>query len=453
MWHIAKGTHIGSSDCGAGPPVKRVDVPRGRYPPLPSALIGGCLLICRALACSLLLVAAERATRLKGAVVRTRVRETHVRRLMQADAIGILAHDAECVIEANDAYLRLLGYTREDVLAGRLRWSTLVAPEQQAAVERSVQDALTHGFCVPIEYVSIRQDGSRVQTLMYLVPLEHNPARSIGFVFDLTERKRVEHEHETARTNAPEQREIERRKDEFLSAVIHELRTPLTCLQGFVQLLAERFNHWEPIENSVEDLARDVALARTAVTYATHSVGRITQLVNDLLDDERIRDGHLDLHLLPCDLGAIVEQAIKEQRVLAPNRVICLEPPVSRAVPILADALCIQQVVTNFLTNALKYSQENRPVTVRLEVAGGTARVFVHDEGAGVPHSDQARIWERFHTAAGVTVQSGSGVSLGLGLCISKNIVERHHGQVGVISESGHGATFWFALPLAESDY
>src|SRR5258706_374549 len=78
------------------------------------------------------------------------------------------------------------------------------------------------------------------------------------------------------------------------------------------------------------------------------------------------------------------------------------------------------------------------------------ARVYVHDDGVGIPHAEQQRVWERFHRAADVTVQSGSSVSLGLGLHISKNIVERHHGQVGVISAPDQGTTFWFALPLAK---
>ncbi len=147
--------------------------------------------------------------------------------------------------------------------------------------------------------------------------------------------------------------------------------------------------------------------------------------------------------------------------------------------PVLADAERIAQVVTNYLTNALKYSKEDRPVVVRLEVVrdaeksgeggegdgrdggegelgalggeGELARVSVHDEGIGIPVAEQQQVWERFAVVAGTTMQSGSGVSLGLGLHICKSIIEAHHGQVGLDSVPGQGTTFWFTLPLAPS--
>jgi signal transduction histidine kinase len=113
----------------------------------------------------------------------------------------------------------------------------------------------------------------------------------------------------------------------------------------------------------------------------------------------------------------------------------------------------IEQVVTNYLTNALKYSPADRPVEVGVEVEPGKqqVRVWVRDQGPGLPLAEQGRIWERFHRVQGVEVQSGTGVGLGLGLYICRMIVERHHGQVGVQSASGQGATFWFTLPLSDA--
>ena len=386
----------------------------------------------------------------EGELARTQVGESHFRRLMESGIIGIMVGDTEHVIEANDAYLRLLGYTREDVLADRLRWSTLVAPEHPETMEHAVQEALTRGYCALTECEYVRQDGSRVQTMVGLARLERDLVCYVGFVLDVTERKRLEREREEAHATEVALREADRRKDEFLGDISHEFRTPLTSLQGYMQLLAQRFNAWEPKEDSVEVLASNVAKARTAIAYSANSVSRMTQLVNDLVDDARIREGRLVLHPQPCDLTAIIRQAVDEQRMLAVGRVIRLELPASQSVPIIADALRIGQVVTNYLTNALKYSKEHQPVEVRLEAEGDNARVYVHDDGVGIPYADQQRVWERFHKAADVTVQSGSSVSLGLGLHINKNIVERHLGQVGVISAPGQGTTFWFALPLTK---
>jgi hypothetical protein len=118
-------------------------------------------------------------------------------------------------------------------------------------------------------------------------------------------------------------------------------------------------------------------------------------------------------------------------------------------VPVIADADRIRQVVANYLSNALKYSPEDRPVVVGIEVDDREARVWVRDEGLGLPTEEQEQIWERFHQATGIAVQSGSGIGLGLGLYICRTIIERHHGHVGVESAPGRGSTFWFTVPLA----
>jgi signal transduction histidine kinase len=116
-----------------------------------------------------------------------------------------------------------------------------------------------------------------------------------------------------------------------------------------------------------------------------------------------------------------------------------------------ADASRIEQVVANYLSNALKFSREGQDVEVRLQREDGVARVSVHDDGVGLPLAEQAQVWGHFHQAKSTPVQSGSQVGLGIGLYICKTIIERHHGQVGVESAPGCGTTFWFTLPLASS--
>ncbi|MBF6591015.1 MAG: ATP-binding protein, partial [Ktedonobacterales bacterium] len=128
-------------------------------------------------------------------------------------------------------------------------------------------------------------------------------------------------------------------------------------------------------------------------------------------------------------------------------RVLALEAPAT-PVPVVVDADRIGQVVTNYLTNALKYSDADRPVSVSLERVGPLARVRVRDEGPGLSAEQCARLWERGYRAPGIEVRSGTGVGLGLGLYISRAIIERHGGQVGVESAPGHGSTFWLTLPL-----
>jgi signal transduction histidine kinase len=263
------------------------------------------------------------------------------------------------------------------------------------------------------------------------------------------ENTRLQREAAAAQASERAQVELHRRKDEFLSIVAHELNTPLTSLQGYNHLLARRFDAWQPGHEERGQLARSVALARTAIAVGRDSLGRMTGLVEDLLDDARVRDGSLVLHLEPCDLNSIVCQVVEEQRTVATDRSIGLRLNDSQPTPVVADAKRIRQVVANYVTNALKYSKADRPVEVCLEVEGTVARVLVRDEGIGVPDTEQVHVWERFHAIDGNTVQSGSGVSLGIGLHISKEIIERHHGEVGMESMPEQGSVFWFTLPLA----
>jgi signal transduction histidine kinase len=175
---------------------------------------------------------------------------------------------------------------------------------------------------------------------------------------------------------------------------------------------------------------------------------RLVRLVNELLDVSRVQAGKLELHPEPVDLATIVRETVEEQREIHPERTLIYPFPADGRVPLMADADRIGQVVTNYLTNALKYSPEEHPVEVGLALDAEQARVWVRDQGTGIPPEEQAHIWERFHRVPGIQVQSGSGVGLGLGLYICRTIIQQHHGQVGVESAPGQGSTFWLTLPL-----
>jgi signal transduction histidine kinase len=252
----------------------------------------------------------------------------------------------------------------------------------------------------------------------------------------------------TARKNEAEA--ANRAKDEFLSHAAHELKTPLTALLGNLQLAELRLQAvMSGTEGATAELATTLAAVQDFHRRADRQIDRLTRLVNDLLDVSRIQGHRLELRLEPCDLAAIVHEAVEEHRQAASTRTIRLDVSQGEAVPVIADADRIRQVIINYLTNALTYSRADQPIDVGLQADGGMARVWVHDEGPGVPAADQDRIWERAYQVTGLKPQSGSHVGLGLGLYISRSIVEHHHGQVVVESAPGHGATFWFTLPLA----
>ncbi len=257
------------------------------------------------------------------------------------------------------------------------------------------------------------------------------------------ERERLLGEREEARASAAALREANRRMDEFLSIAGHELRTPLTSIGGNTQLLQRRLRRLA----ADGGLASHVAPLQDVLDRIAQQNGRMNRLVGDLLDMSRIGSNHLEVRLQECDLAALVRESVEEQRRVWTARTITLNLP-DGLVPVRADADRIAQVVTNYVTNALKYSAEDRPVAVRVDADDTTARVSVRDQGPGLSPEQQEHIWDRFHRVPGVEVQNGSGVGLGLGLYISRSLVQRQGGQVGVDSTPGAGSTFWFTLPL-----
>ena len=232
----------------------------------------------------------------------------------------------------------------------------------------------------------------------------------------------------------------------FLGVSGHELRNPLTSMRLGLHMVDRRIRR---LLQSEWVNRTDVALLLAPVAQAERQEQRLNRLVNDLVDVTRVRAGKLELNRASTDLATIVREAVEEQRQANPEHTIVLEFPSELQMPVQADPQRIGQVVTNYLTNALKYSAVDRSVAVGLQVDDQQALLWVRDEGPGLSPGEQKRIWDRFHQAPGIVVQSGSGVGLGLGLHISHTIIEQHQGQVGVRSTPGQGSTFWFTLPLA----
>lgn len=262
------------------------------------------------------------------------------------------------------------------------------------------------------------------------------------------ERERLMQERAEARANELALREANRHMDEFLGIVSHELRTPLTAIKGNIQLAQLQLKKVVEKVGTVEGVTCKLESIRGLLERADRQISTQNRLVGDLLDVSRIQASKLEFRLEPCNLVDIVREAIRDQHQASPMRTISLELDCEEMVPVIADIDRIGQVVTNYLTNALKYSEFDRPVEVILQSDGHVALVLVRDEGPGLSEIEQQHIWERFYRAKGIEVQSGTGIGLGLGLHICKTIIEYHQGQVGVESAPGQGSTFWFTLPV-----
>jgi signal transduction histidine kinase len=224
-------------------------------------------------------------------------------------------------------------------------------------------------------------------------------------------------------------------KDKLLRIISHELKTPLTSLKGMTQLLyrqSSKVDSAEVVTMGLEDMER--------------SLHRMEVLVNDLLDTSLIETNMFVLHRKRCDLVEICRNLIDEYTAgTGPS--LTFEIP-GEPVEVEVDADRIGQVIINLLTNARKYSAKGSPVTVTLQQVGYEAIVSVRDMGIGIPAEMHANIFEPFFRVPDVEVQTGSHTGLGLGLYISRKIIERHGGHIDVESAPESGSTFSVVLPL-----
>jgi signal transduction histidine kinase len=279
-------------------------------------------------------------------------------------------------------------------------------------------------------------------------------ARALAQLVALTlERTRLFQERTQAEAAVLALRETNRLMDEFIGIAGHELRTPLTTIKGSVELARRQANRI---------LARQERLPEEVAPLVTKLLGHLdrterqirmqNRLISDLLDVARIHANRLELYPELCDLQALVREIVEDQQYMTPARTITLTSNAAGEVLVMADEDRVRQVIGNYLSNALKYSESAKPVRVRLDLNGKLVRVSVTDEGPGLSRAQQEHVWERFYRVPEIEVKSGSGVGLGLGLHISRMIIERLGGQVGVESAPGKGSTFWLALPLVQAD-
>jgi PAS domain S-box-containing protein len=357
--------------------------------------------------------------------------DLRLRRLVESNIVGVVVSDIPGVIhEANDIFLEMVGYTREELLAGAIHRNIITAPEYRQADAQAIQKVLATGVAGPYEKAYIRKDGSKVPVLIGLVVFDEEQGLLLSVVLDISERK-----------------ELERRKDEFISLASHELRTPLAVTKGNIELAARRLQRFLQKGKLPGETATIINSSISLLQDALRSVRAQQRLIDEFMDVARIQANALEISPQRCDLAIIIQEAVDHQRFLAPTRTLHLDLPPEPAF-VMADPDRIGQVIENYLTNAIKYSPEDQPVQVGLRVEGQTARVWVQDHGPGLSPEVQAHLWQRFYRAPGEKARRGG---LGLGLYISRTLVALHQGQVGVESVPGQGSTFWFTLPLAPS--
>ena len=271
-----------------------------------------------------------------------------------------------------------------------------------------------------LRMTNTRRDGAEIFCEWSLTPLVNPENRVISVIVqgrDITQ-----------------QLEAERMKQEFTSTLSHELRTPLTSIIGSLQLINS---------GVLGDIEKDV-LEMTSI--AERNGQRLLDLINDILDVEKIESGKLTLFSEPLPLGELLTESLALNRGFADRfKVHLVTSGELQAVTVNADRKRLLQVMTNLLSNAAKFSPEGSTVSVTMETTDGNVRVGVHDSGPGIPESFRHRIFGRFAQADMSYTRQKGGTGLGLAIC--KRLLEIMGGKIGFSDRDGGGTIFWFELP------
>jgi PAS domain S-box-containing protein len=359
-----------------------------------------------------------------------RIGKERLSRLIDSSIIGVArGRLGGPILEANDALLDLLGFTRSDVKLGRVDLGKMTPPEYAEATARGYAMLKERGYCPAYEKEYFRKDGSRVPVLVGMSQIDPITGETVGFVLDLSQKKQLERQKLLVR----EKEEAVRLRDLFNSVASHELRTPLSALV----LQLQRATH------SLEKGSCTWSESMKQLHTSEASAKKLGRLMDELFDLTKVTQGQLALATRSMDLTEVTQTvvtAFETSGVGAPNQVaVHADGPV----PGEWDPIRIEQVVTNLVSNAIKYGA-GKPVDVLIaDDVAGCARLEITDHGMGIDGDMLTKIFDPFQRAA-----SGKHIQgLGLGLFVVKSIVEAHGGTVHVESERGAGSRFVVELP------
>ncbi len=340
---------------------------------------------------------------------------------------GLLAVEEGQVTELNSAALTVFGSSKSEDLLGPVeeifhRLELQHSDDTKPVSWEALYELSTAGVPVTCEGKLRKFDETLIDVSVRAAPLnkEQGPRSVLLVVRDITEHVR-----------------LESMREEFFSIAAHELKTPLATVKGYVDLM-KSWSDEELLEQG--DRALDVI---------DRQCGRLNRLTQELLEVSRIQIGRLQLHKQPIQLDELLRNVVAEMQSLSRKHQITIK----RSTPVLLQADCdrIEQVLSNLLSNALNFSPAGGEVQVSLEKIKEEIVISVRDFGIGIPAERQDSVFERFfHAHEGTAYAMSAG--LGMGLYLSKKLVEAHGGTMGFESKEGKGSTFFFTLPLSRED-
>ncbi|MHB9106297.1 MAG: sensor histidine kinase [Armatimonadota bacterium] len=339
---------------------------------------------------------------------------------------GLIVYDTDGkIVRMNDSAHAMLGFTEEERHEASLhRWAHLhvLTPDgqpfspEQLPPYRALQGEVLQGV---VMVVANSPTGHAIWVVASAGPIRTTQGRMFGAILSLTDITTLH--------------ELQQRQEDFLRIVSHDLRNPLAIIQGHIELLADML-HDAGVDGDV----------RAGVEAIQRSAKRMNAMIQDLVDMTRLESGQLPLNTQSVNLNAYLTNLLSRMETLIDYSRIQVEIPVD--VPsVAADYNRLERIFINLLSNALKYSIPGTPVAVRAQQEDGMVRVSITDKGPGIPPEEQPNLFQRYYRAKSTrTTEEG----IGLGLYITKLLVEAHGGRVWVDSEVGKGSTFSFTLPV-----
>ncbi|MDX8404754.1 MAG: PAS domain S-box protein [Mariprofundus sp.] len=349
--------------------------------------------------------------------------KSRLRAVIDNVADGIVTINTHGIIESfNAAAMRIFGYSEIEMTGRDMK---LLMPEPygsqyHAYLEQNMVTGEENVVGTVQELIGLRKDGSSFPMELTASKFTANHVKYfIGIIRDITERKR-----------------IEQMQKEFISTVSHELRTPLTSIRGSLGLVLGGITGELPEK------------AKALLTIANNNSERLIDLINDILDMEKITAGKMQFDYKVVDLIPIIQRAVESNKGYGDQLHVSFEliTPSDEVVLVRIDEKRMDQVMSNLLSNAAKYSPAHDRVEIAIEPSEKSVRIRVHDHGKGIPEAFRSRIFSKFAQADSSDTRQKGGT--GLGLSITRAIAEQHGGSIGFDSGEGRGTTFYVDLPI-----
>ncbi len=372
----------------------------------------------------------------KQAEARLRTSESRLQKILEHTpaVVSLLDSEGRHVL-VNRAFEKMLGLSSADVVGRTV--DEVLPPELAAALRETGEAVVRTGEPLEVEGQTVGADGETHTLLALKFPLPDADGRAVGVctvATDITERKRAEAALLEAHAQAVENSRL---KSEFVANMSHELRTPLNGVIGMTDLLLSTSLDAEQAEYA--EMARRAGEALLGV-------------ISDVLDFSKIEAGKLELDEHGFDLRQVVDDscAMTAEAAFTKGLELLVDVDAALAQELHGDAARLRQILTNLISNAVKFTESGEVVVRVFPEAAGQVRFEVSDTGIGIDEERKARLWEAFTQADSSTTRLYGGT--GLGLTISRQLVERMGGRISVESELGRGSTFAFSLPLAISE-